>query len=86
MLPADKILKQFTKFNPTSSVCPFYQKHNFLQFCPDQVCQLVLCEHVKSFNRLQVMVIRRASDFIGDTKTDTKPTASGSFVETGIAF
>ena len=32
------------------------------------------------------MVIRRASDFIGDAKTDTGPIASGSFVETGIAF
>jgi len=54
MLPADKILKQFTKFNPTSSVCAFYQKLNFLQFCSDKVCQVVLCEHVKSSNRLIV--------------------------------
>jgi len=43
------------KINPTLSVCPFYQKHNFQQFCPNQVGQLVLCEHAKSSNRLIVV-------------------------------
>jgi len=72
-------------------VCPFYQKHNFQQFCPNQVCQLVLCEHVESsnhFNRLSVMFVRRASErnFTRGTKTDTGPLASGSLVGTCMAF
>ena len=55
MLRANKILKPLQKINPTVSLCPFYQKYNFQHFYPNQVCQLVLCEHAKSSNHLIVI-------------------------------
>jgi len=55
MLRANKILKPFQKINPTVSVCPFYQKYNFQQFCLNQVCQFVLCEDAKSPKHLVVV-------------------------------
>jgi len=91
MLLADKIFKSFTKFNPTFAVWPFYQKHNFKQFCPKKVCQIILCEHVKLSNYLILFkswlyaaLLREF--FPGGTNTDTGPLASASFVETGTDF
>jgi len=52
MLRADKILELLTKINQSFSVCPHNQKNNFHQFCLNQVCQLVLYEHVKLSNCL----------------------------------
>jgi len=55
MLRADKILKLLPKVNQSFSVCPHYQKHTLHQLCLNQVCQLVLYEHVKPSNLLIVL-------------------------------
>jgi len=76
---SQQILKPFQKINSTVSVCPYYQKHNSHQFCSKQVCQLVLCEHAKSWNRLTVVKSWLCED------GDTGPVTSGSLVETCVA-
>ena len=57
------------------------KNHIFQRFCPNQVCQLVLCEHAKSSNRL--VVVRSWTH--GCTKTDTGPLTFGSLVEICVA-
>jgi len=47
MLQVNKILKPFQKINPAAKSVLSTKEHNFQQFCPNQVCQLVLCDNAK---------------------------------------